>query len=78
MVENPPQLRLFLVCVFEKLGPVDWLGVAVWTTHPTEELVLVYVAHLLGPFRLGRRVVFRRRMFGGGRGGRVLRWQGSP
>jgi len=78
VVENPPQLRLFLVGIFEKLGPVDGLGVPLWTSHPTEQLVLVNLAHLLRPFRLGRRVVFvfRRRVFGAGV--RRVRWQGAP
>lgn len=68
VVKNPPQLRLFLVGVFQKLGPVDGLGVALWTSHPTEQLVFVYLAHLLRPFRLGRRIVFRRGVFGASAG----------
>lgn len=68
MVENPPQLRLFLVGVFQKLGPVDGLGVPLWTAHPVQQLVFVYLAHLLRPLRLGRRIVVRRGVFGGGFG----------
>ena len=75
VVENPPQLRLFLVGVFQKFGPVDGLGVPPWTAHPTEQLMLVYLAHLLRPLLLGRRVVFRRPGFAVVR--RVC-WQGPP
>jgi len=78
VVENAPQLRLFLVGVFQKLGPVDGLGVTVWTAHAAEQLVLVYLAHLLRPLRLGRRVVFRRRCAACAPAVGRVRWQGPP
>ena len=48
-MENAPQPRLLLIRILEEVNPVDGLGVPVWAAHLAEQLMLVYLVHLLHP-----------------------------